>query len=237
MTTARPDRDTHPENMSCPLCGSSGNGVPGTGFFLCSECRGFYLRFRYRMDAEDEKARYEAHNNDVNDPGYQRFVSPIVSTVLKDCTPDQSGLDFGAGTGPVISKLLRDEGFTIVQYDPFFHDHPALLQETYDYIVCCEVVEHFYDPDREFARLKGLLKPGGRLYCMTWLYRPELDFSDWHYLDDPTHVFIYQPKTMEWIRRKYGFSSCVIEDRLIILTSPSEVHGDSVPVDRKLRES
>jgi SAM-dependent methyltransferase len=194
--------------------------VPGTEFHLCVECRGFYRHFRHRPGIEEEKARYETHNNDVNDPGYQRFVSPIVSSVLRDFTPNHSGLDFGAGTGPVISKLLRDRGFDIVKYDPFFHDHPVLLEDTYDYIVCCEVVEHFYAPAREFARLKRLLKPQGRLYCMTHLYNPELDFRNWYYIKDPTHVFIYQSATMEWIRQKYGFSLCAIQDRLITFMNP-----------------
>ena len=214
------DCDTHINDMACTLCRNSGDIVQGTEFHLCVECRGFYRHFRHRPGIEEEKTRYETHNNDVNDPGYQRFVSPIVSSVLRDFTPNHSGLDFGAGTGPVISKLLRDRGFDIVQYDPFFHDHPVLLEDTYDYIVCCEVVEHFYAPAREFARLKRLLKPQGRLYCMTHLYNPELDFRNWYYIKDPTHVFIYQSATMEWISQKYGFSFCAIQNRLITFMNP-----------------
>ncbi len=156
----------------------------------------------------------------MNDPGYQAFVSPIVSAVLRDFTPNHSGLDFGAGTGPVISKLLRDRSFTIALYDPLFHDHPELLEDTYDYIVCGEVIEHFRSPGREFALLKRLLKPRGRLYCMTCLYSPEVDFGSWYYIKDRTHVFIYQPATMEWIRRNFGFSSCSIQDRLVTLVNP-----------------
>jgi len=179
------------------------------------------------LSLEREKARYETHNNDVHDPEYQRFVSPIVSSALRDLSPSHSGLDFGAGTGPVISKLLRDQGFNIVQYDPFFHDHPALLEDTYDYIVCCEVVEHFCLPSREFALLKRLLKPQGILYCMTELYRQGIDFSNWYYINDPTHVFIYQSTTMEWIRQEYGFSSCAIRDRLITFVNSPGIQGDA----------
>jgi len=215
------------DDMACPLCRSSGNAIPGTAFHLCGECRGLYRHVRHRPSIEEEKARYETHNNDVDDPGYRLFVSPIVSSVLRDFTPDHSGLDFGAGTGPVISKLLHEHRFNIVQYDPFFHNQPALLEETYDYIVCCEVIEHFYSPDKEFALLKRLLNPQGRLFCMTQLYSPEIDFGNWYYIKDPTHVFIYQSATMEWIRRKQEFSSCTLQDRLVTLVNPSEIQPDA----------
>jgi len=218
---AHTDLDTDSNGMACPLCRHCGEKVPETEFYLCSQCRGFYRHFRHRPGIEEEKKRYETHNNDVNDTGYQKFVSPIVSSVLRDFTPSHSGLDFGAGTGPVISKLLHEQGFNIVQYDPFFHPHPALLEYTYDYIVCCEVIEHFFEPGKEFARLKRLLKPQGRLYCMTDLYKPEWDFKNWYYINDPTHVFIYQRATLEWIQQKFGFSLCTVEGRLITLGGTS----------------
>jgi SAM-dependent methyltransferase len=219
--SAQADREADTNEMACPLCSDAGEAVPGTTFLLCGQCRGFYRHARYRLGVEEERARYETHNNDVNDPGYRLFVSPVVSAVLKDFTPDHSGLDFGAGTGPVISKVLHEQGFHIVPYDPFFHYHPALLENLYDYIVCCEVVEHFYSPGREFALLKRLLKPRGRIYCMTHLYTPGADFGNWYYVRDPTHVFIYQSATMEWIRCAYDFSCCTIKDRLVTLVNRS----------------
>ena len=72
-------------------------------------------------------------------------------SLLWDFTSKHTGLDFGAGTGPVISKVLKDNEYKIKQFDPFFHNYPELLKEKYDYIVCCEVMEHFYDPAKEFA--------------------------------------------------------------------------------------
>jgi hypothetical protein len=86
-----------------------------------------------------------------------------------------------------------------------------LLENTYDYIVCCEAAEHFYLPGKEFALLKRLLKLRGRLYCMTLLYWPGIEFGSWYNIKDPTHVFIYQSATMEWIRCRYRFSACTIK--------------------------
>jgi len=211
--------------MVCPLCHYSGSRIPETELLHCLECQGIYRHKQYRLSPEKEEAQYKIHNNDVNDPGYQQFVMPIVAAVLRDFTPDHSGIDFGAGTGPVIAKLLREQNFNIVLYDPFFHHHPDLLKDTYDYIVCCEVIEHFHNPDQEFALLKRLLKRQGRLYCMTNLYRPNTDLKRWHYVRDPTHVFFYQQITMDWIRKKYNFSACAIQDRLITLVNATENCG------------
>lgn len=162
-----------------------------------------------------EKARYETHNNDVEDPAYQRFAQPLVTAVCKYFTPQHAGLDFGSGHGPVTSKLLQDRGYNIQQYDPFFCIKPALLDNTYDYIVSCEVIEHFYQPLFEFKRLLRLLNRGGRLICKTHPYTRDLDFSRWYYKNDETHVFIYQAQTFEWIKENVGFSSLEINDRII----------------------
>lgn len=172
-----------------------------------------------RLNADREKARYETHNNDVNNPGYQKFVEPIVSAVLSDFSPEQRGLDFGAGPGPVISSLLQKRDYNIVQYDPFFANNPELLQEKYDYIVCCEVIEHFYHPADEFRRLHDLLTGGGKLFCMTMLYDDQIDFTKWFYKNDETHVFFYRAQTLAWIEKNLGFCVLRVKDRLIEMGS------------------
>ncbi len=114
---------------------------------------------------------------------------------------------------------MNDHGFQIVQYDPFFYNFPVLLESTYDYIVCCEVIEHFYNPKKEFNLFKKLLKPSGKLYCMTVLFDDSMDFHKWYYKDDPTHVFIYHHKTIDWIKESFKFSNASIEGRLITFTN------------------
>lgn len=168
-----------------------------------------------RLKTIDEKLRYETHNNDVFDKRYQNFVSPITSAILENFSKDHIGLDFGAGTGPVISKILGDNDFKIKQYDPFFHKNEKLLREKYDYIACCEVMEHFYSPKKDFGLLKNVLLKGGRLYCMTDIYDDSIDFSLWYYKNDPTHVFMYQKETIIWIKNEFRFSDVTIEGRLI----------------------
>ena len=205
----------HTSNPLCPLCGSPSEEFFQEKFFICSNCTGIFLPKHLLLDSISERKRYETHNNDVNDIRYQTFVSPITKAILNEFSTEQIGLDFGAGTGPVISKILADNNYNIKQYDPFFHNFPALLNTKYDYIACCEVIEHFYDPLKEFKLLKNLLKNNGALFCMTAIYDNSIDFTKWFYKDDPTHVFIYQKETLEWIQNNVGFSRIIIENKLI----------------------
>jgi 2-polyprenyl-3-methyl-5-hydroxy-6-metoxy-1,4-benzoquinol methylase len=203
---------------NCPLCNSKSSVFfqhKKRLYHKCTQCQGIFVDKDLRPDLDAEKFRYEEHINDVEDLRYQQFVSPITLAILRDYSQKDKGLDFGAGTGPVISKVLNDKNYSIVQYDPFFHNHPNLLEEKYDYIACCEVIEHFYHPKKEFLLLKNLLAQGGHLYIMTSIYDECFDFKTWNYKDDNTHVFIYQKETLQWIKEEMGFLDMIIEDRLI----------------------
>lgn len=205
----------------CPLCNTESDiffSHKNHFYYLCPNCRGFFLGKHHLPDEISELKRYHEHDNDIYDIRYQNFVSPVVNAVLNDFSTVHEGLDFGAGTGPVISKMLKDHGFQITPYDPFFHPHPELLRLKYDFIVSCEVVEHFHHPAREFELLRSLLKKGGKLYMKTKLYHDGIDFKKWHYKDDPTHVFFYQEETFEYIKNAFHWSKLEINQDLIILS-------------------
>ncbi len=202
----------------CPLCNFYSPKFYRDKNFItyqCTNCFGIFKDQADRLAPKEEKLRYQLHQNNVDDLGYQKFVSPIVEAVLKQFSPSAQGLDFGAGTGPVIAKMLRDKGFSINLYDPFFYPNPKNLKQSYDFIVCCEVMEHFYHPNKEFEKLKELLLPNGKLFCMTELYDKNTDFETWYYKNDPTHVFLYTEKTLQFIAKKFNFKKCTIEGRLI----------------------
>ncbi len=204
---------------TCPLCSSLAEEFyrdMRKTYYRCPECKGIFLDAALLPTFDEEKDRYNTHNNDVEDKGYQKFVSPIVNSILRDYEPTDTGLDFGAGTGPVISKMLSDSDYQIVQYDPFFYNYPDLLARKYNYIACCEVIEHFHDPQKEFLLLKELLASGGRLYCMTDIYNDAINFGKWYYINDPTHVFIYQEETFSWIKEKMAFKKVDVKGRLVI---------------------
>lgn len=206
----------------CPLCYTKANLFyenKKRRFSLCPQCKGIFLDQEFLPDKESEIARYKEHNNDTNNPGYQLFVSPIVNAVLRDFKPAHHGLDFGAGPGPVISKMLTDKNYDIKQYDPFFKNDRQLLEKKYDYIVCCEVIEHFHHPKKEFELLQSLLNENGKLYCMTNIYNPAIDFNSWYYKNDRTHVFFYQEETLHFVQKTLRlFSKLIIEENLIIFS-------------------
>lgn len=187
-------------------------------YYKCINCSSVLLDANAYLSKELERKEYETHNNNVNDIRYQTFVAPIVTAIQSKFDKEHTGLDFGAGTGPVITKLLRDNEFQMELYDPFFWNNPALLQNRYDYIACCEVIEHFHDPFKEFGLLRSLLKPNGSLYCMTKTYTEDIDFQRWHYKNDPTHVFFYHANAFTWIQSHFNFSTVCIQDRLIYFT-------------------
>lgn len=206
----------------CPLCKNNAQSYyqdKDINYYRCKICDAVFEDENHRPQSSAEKLRYEIHENDVEDLNYQKFVSPITSSVLKDFTSYSKGLDFGAGTGPVISKVLNDNGYTITEYDPYFHNYPERLQQKYDYVTSSEVIEHFYDPYKEFKLLKGLLKPKAKLYCMTDIYDDSIDFGSWYYKNDPTHVFFYTKKTFEWIKNEFGFLDVKVDRRLITFSN------------------
>jgi len=209
-------------NNSCPLCSSSSSvfyQFKKQLYHQCNNCWGIFVDKSLIPSREAEMVRYQKHQNNVEDDGYRNFVSPITSAIMKDFSTNHKGLDFGAGTGPVVSKILEDNNFQIKQYDPFFHNLPSLLESQYDFIAACEVIEHFHDPKKEFNLLKRLLQKNGKLYCMTNLYSESINFHNWDYKSDITHVFFYHKKTIHWIKEEFGFSSVTIDGRLIIYSN------------------
>jgi ubiquinone/menaquinone biosynthesis C-methylase UbiE len=101
-------------------------------------------------------------------------------------------------------------------WDPFFHSDESVLNNRYDFIVCCETIEHFYNPLEEFELMITLLKPGGKLCCMSELLPKDMSFNDWYYKNDPTHVIFYSEENLKWIKENVGFSEVRIDGRLIV---------------------
>jgi SAM-dependent methyltransferase len=205
--------------MFCTLCSTQldSTHIIKDKYFYCPTCMGVVKDVSTYLSPEAEKARYLLHNNDIIHEGYQNFTAPVSDYILRHFLPVHKGLDYGCGKGPVISHKLKINHYLVNCYDPYFFPDEAVLQESYDYIICSEVAEHFYHPAAEFDRLNQMLNPNGRLILMTLLYDDHIDFNTWHYRSDPTHVFFYSEHTIEFICRKFNFKKLLIEGRLIVL--------------------
>lgn len=197
-------------DTQCPLCGA-GDGRPvitsdARQYFQCARCELVHLHPSQRLSRADERARYALHENNGADPDYIGFLRRLADPMIERLHPGARGLDFGCGPAPVLSELLTSAGFPCAAYDPFFAPDQALLENTYDFVACSEVVEHSYDPAHTFATLHALLEPGGLLGVMTRFHPGADAFADWWYRRDPTHVCFYGEATMRWIAGRHASS-------------------------------
>ena len=101
-------------------------------------------------------------------------------------------------------------------YDPYFFPDKTLLERKYDFITCTETAEHFYEANKEFNRLDSLLKEGGWLGIMTNLYNDSINFEDWYYRKDPTHVVFYTQQTLEAIALMMSWSIEIPANNIVL---------------------
>jgi SAM-dependent methyltransferase len=210
--------------INCRICGSPSLEFyrdPRTlkAYHHCGECDLRFLNPVHYLGHAEEEARYRLHENCVEDEGYQKFNRPVIDLIRRR-PPPLDILDFGCGNGPVIPHIFQNSGHNIALYDPFFRPDESVLEKKYDVVTLVEVAEHLYYPQKEFTRIKKMLKPGGRLIAMTELFRDHMNFGDWYYRKDPTHVCLYSERTMSWLKDHLGFASVRIElPRLILFTN------------------
>ena len=202
----------------CPLCANDADTFfkdSKQHFLLCPTCLGIFRDDSQFLSAVNEKKRYLLHRNDMEDKGYYQFVLPIINQVKLHMTQGAKGLDFGCGHTPVLSNYLIKEGYDMSVFDPIFFKDESVMNDQYDFIVCCEVIEHFCNPAYEFQKLFQTLGPKGKLICKTHLFDKGIDFDKWYYKNDPSHVFIYQAETIRWIKNNYLLNDVKINQRVI----------------------
>jgi SAM-dependent methyltransferase len=205
---------------TCPLCAGAGAPIcfdesSGKEYSHCRRCDLRFLRPSDRLSLAEERVHYSHHNNDVMDTRYQAFVSPLIDAIKARVRPGSSGLDFGSGPGPVLSKMMRSDGYEVELYDPIFCADERALERTYDFVAMSEVAEHLFDPLFEFKKLHALLKPGGILAVMTLFAPEDAAFAQWYYRRDPTHVVFYSERSFAWIKDNVGFSSVETDSRRV----------------------
>jgi SAM-dependent methyltransferase len=197
--------------LTCPLCRADGSTplaqVQGRRYFRCPKCALTFIDPGQRPSPDEERAHYDTHQNDPDDPRYRAFLARLAAPLAERLMNGAVGLDYGSGPGPALAAMLEERGFRMALYDPFFApDRSALVATTYDFITCTETAEHFFDPGSEFKRLDAILRPGGWLGVMTQVLDEGRRLTDWRYARDPTHVCFYAPETLAWIAGAFGWS-------------------------------
>ncbi len=213
--------DIEKVESACPLCLSAAVAQffedRKRAYWRCSDCQLVFVPPRYWLNAIEEKTVYDQHENNVQDPGYRKFLSRLMTPLLERLAAKQKGLDFGCGAGPALAVMLEELGHQVDLFDPFYANNPAVFQRRYDFICATEVAEHLQDPQKEFTRLFNLLKPDGWLGLMTKLANDDQDFSQWHYIRDPTHICFYSRRTFEYLAEHFRAELTFFGNDVILL--------------------
>lgn len=183
-------------------------------FHVCSYCTLVYQEKSTLPTREEERDRYEKHNNDPKDEGYRNWLQSFVVSSVLPWYRSGSVLDFGSGPRPVLSEMLSQQGYPVVPYDPYFAASWPLEKE-FTLILLCEVLEHINDPVPVFRKLRSLAADDGILSLKTqFLPGPEeSQFKGWWYKDDPTHIRFYNPSSLKVLGEKSGWELISGDDK------------------------
>lgn len=154
----------------CVACGGETTPLPGLrwtfdgveyGLLRCSSCGGMQTA---PLPSDQTLERLYAHSFDY------RWYRDHLPAKIRDCReriaeyrPLLSGriLDFGGGLG-YLSRLLREEGFNSVTWDPYCGgDAPP--GGAWDTVIALHVLEHSNDPDRTLSHISSLMRPDATL--------------------------------------------------------------------------
>ena len=187
-------------------------------YSVCQNCGFIYKDKEYHVDREEEYINYSLHNNSFKSVGYVDIFMSLIEDYISPLNIMGKVLEFGSGPGPVLKEILEKKGYIVYDYDPFFNDNIEYLDHKYELITSTEVVEHFFNPLKEFADVTNLLEQGGYLLIMTNLRTMNLiNFLDWWYRRDVTHVSFYTMKSLEYIARRFDLKIVNTNDKNIIV--------------------
>ena len=204
----------------CPLCNSnvaeSFHRDSYREYLKCGNCDFVFVPKIYHLSEKDERARYDSHNNDPADDRYRNFLSQLLSPLQEKIPKIANGLDFGSGPGPTLSLMLEECGHSVDLYDKFYAKNDVVFENQYDFITASEVVEHLRQPLTELSRLMVLLKSNGVLAIMTHILTPQIDFEQWYYKHDPSHIGFFTENALNYLAEKWQAELYVISERVVI---------------------
>ena len=209
------------EQPACPLCRAQGVSKFFAGkrrdYLHCPVCSLVFVPPSQFLTAEDEKQRYDLHQNSPDDAMYRSFLDRLYSPLQQRLGPGSSGLDFGSGPAPTLSRMFEETGHSVTLFDLYYENAPAVLDRQYDFITASEVAEHLREPRKELDRLWACLKPGGWLGIMTKFFADRAAFPRWYYKDDPTHICFFSRASFTWLAAEWNADLIIPDDDVALL--------------------
>ena len=187
-------------------------------YHVCQSCGFTFKDSRFRVDPLKEKEQYDFHDNSFENPGYVEMFKRFIAAAIDPFITTGKVLEFGSGPGPVLGTLLKEKGFDVSLYDPFYEPNEAVFKEQYDLITSTEVFEHFFEPLKTLETLLKSLKKDGFLAVMT-SFRVMSDeaFLTWWYRRDSTHVSFYTLEAFEEIEKRFNLERLYTNEKNYIV--------------------
>lgn len=208
-------------NLDCPLCGNTDpklelKGPDSRRYICCDTCKLVFVTKPYHLNAKQEKLRYTQHENGPDNTGYVRFLNQAILPAIPFVKPKSKALDFGCGPMPTLCGLLKEHGIDCDNYDPYFFPDKS-FSTAYDMVFATEVIEHFNNPIRSFEEMCALFQPKGILVLMTNIWSKSVDFQNWSYARDKTHVAFYHADTMAYIAARFKLEIVFTDNRRVVV--------------------
>ena len=185
-------------------------------YWKCQVCEAILLDSKHFITSKSEKKHYLKHNNNIDDNGYKDFLLRLINPIRNKIFIDDIGLDYGCGYAPALAYILRQDGYKVELYDPFFFPNKSVFLRKFDFITCTEVIEHFFNPYKEFEKIDNMLPKNSFLAIMTTFIPKDSLFESWYYRRDPTHVVFYNKKTFEIIASQRNWVTEYPEKNVVI---------------------
>ena len=219
---------TYMTTRHCPLCCSVAKAYHqdrDRAYAQCLNCQLVFVHPEAFLSAQEEKSRYDLHQNSPSDTGYRTFLSRMCVPMMHRLPRGSCGLDFGCGPGPTLSVMFEESGYPMAIYDPFYAADESVLENDYDFVTATEVIEHVQRPKQSLKRMWRCVKAGGYLGIMTQLVIDQDAFAKWHYKDDETHICFYSQATFGWIARQWETEPVFVGHGVIIFQKPKCSHS------------
>ncbi len=209
------------ETQICPLCQNIDTTLltyaENRDYVHCSQCDLVFVPSSFFISKEDEKSKYDMHQNSPENQGYKDFLNRLAKPLSELLSPKAYGLDFGSGPGPTLSIMMETLGYKMDIYDYFYHNTPEVFENSYDFITTTEVIEHLHNPYMEVLKLWKCLKPNGMLGIMTAFRPDDKAFEDWYYKRDVTHVRFFTKASFIWLADKLEAELLIPQSGVAIL--------------------
>ena len=195
--------------MTCHICNKPAESFVDEKtniiYFYCKPCEYIFKSPECYQSIEEQKSRYDLHENDEDHPGYRAYFQRFLDFVLPLVGTPKTALDFSCGRSTLLASLLEDKEIECDYYDPLYHPENLDDSKKYELIVSTEVFEHLHEPKEVFHSLLERLEDGGYLALQTQFHPNEVAaFKKWYYHQDPTHIVFFTAKTFRVLAEMYG---------------------------------